>query len=178
MQTSSDHRYIPYYASSFDRDFNCGFEEGDDAHWRRIHIACEGYEDPGKDLFTGEFGTDLDALKQRVAFICRSDGLPVATNAAWFGDRDGQTWGRIHWVATTREEQGVGLSKPLMTAVCNRLRELGHVNACLTTNIVRFRAILLYAGFGFKPEWANEEEKETWRLVAEKAAELGRRLEL
>lgn len=61
--------------------------------------------------------------------------------------------------------------------MCNRLRDLGHVNAYLTTNAVRFRAILLYAGFGFKPEWANE-EKETWGLVAEKAAELGRRLEL
>ena len=47
------------------------------------------------------------------------------------------------------------------------------MNAYLTTNSVRFRAILLYAGFGFKPEWANEEEKETWRQVAEKAAELG-----
>lgn len=154
------------------------FEPGDDAHWRRIHIDCEGYEDIGEGLFSDQFGADMAVLKQRVGFICRVDGWPVATNAAWFGDFKAQTWGRIHWVATTREEQGAGLSKPLMTAVCNRLRDLGHDNAYLTTNSRRLRAILLYQGLGFTPDWETEEEKETWRVVAEKAGELGRVLDI
>ena len=154
------------------------YEPGDDLHWRRIHVECEGYEDISRTLFADEFGDDQEALRQRMGFICRADGLPVATNAAWFGEFKGRIWGRIHWVATSRKEQSAGISKPLMTTVCNRLLDLGHENAYLTTNSRRLRAILFYHGFGFRPDWNTKEEEETWRVVSEKATEAGRRIEL
>lgn len=32
------------------------YEPGDDLHWRRIHVECEGYEDISRTLFADEFG--------------------------------------------------------------------------------------------------------------------------
>ena len=138
------------------------YEAGDELHWMRIHLECEGYAPLRTTLFREQFGTDEDELKRRVAFVCREDGVPVSTNTAWMSDWNGRHWGQVHWVATIREEQGKGLSKPMMTAVMERLRELGHERAFLKTNTLRVRAIALYAGFGFKPYWESDEEREAW----------------
>lgn len=152
------------------------FEPGDEEHWYRIHRDCEGYGDLSDTLFAEQFGTDNDLLSKRMAFIFNSDDLPVATNAAWFNDWNGKHWGRVHWVATSRSEQGKGLSKPLMTVVCKRLRELGHTRAYLTTNTMRVRAICLYAEFGFEPYWDTDEEKAVWEELIRKVRQLGRQI--
>ena len=60
------------------------------------------------------------------------------TTTAWYNeDYRGLPFGRVHWVAIVPEMQGRGLAKPIMSAVCHRLRELGHGRAYLTTTTVR-----------------------------------------
>lgn len=152
------------------------YEEGDAAHWMRIHEASEGYGALKATLFAEQFGDDPEVLRQRIAFVCDPDGVPVATNAAWFGEREGETWGRVHWVATSRRAQGKGLSKPLMTAVMERMKALGHTRAYLTTNTIRVRAIALYAGFGFKAFWETAEEERAWGEVKKVMEGMGRDL--
>ncbi len=152
------------------------YEVGDEVHWLRIHNTCEGYGDLKAGLFEDQYGTDQEVLSQRMAFICREDGLPVSTNTAWMNDWNDAHWGRIHWVATSREEQGKGLSKPLMTAVCKRLVELGHDRAYLTTNTLRVRAIALYAAFGFRAYWETEREQMAWEDLNERMGAIGRKV--
>ena len=154
------------------------YEPGDDAHWLRIHRECESYGGLKPDLFQDQFGRDESVLAQRVAFVCGADSRPVSTNTAWMNDWNGKEWGRVHWVATSRDEQGKRLSKPLMTAVCERMRELGHDCAYLTTNTLRIRAISLYAAFGFEPYWETDKEKAAWEDVEEKLREIGRTVEM
>ena len=154
------------------------YAPGDAAHWLRIHEESEGYGDLKPDLFADQYGSDEDVLSRRVAFICKADGVPVSTNTAWMNDWNGKQWGRIHWVATTRNEQGKGHSKPLMTSVCVRMKELGHDCAYLTTNALRVRAIALYAAFGFTAYWESEKEQVAWEELIERMADLGKRVEV
>jgi GNAT superfamily N-acetyltransferase len=147
------------------------FQPGDEGHWMRIHQECAGYGDLKPTLFADQFGSDAAELGRRIVFVCRGDGYPISTNAAWMNDWRGQHWGRVHWVATCASEQGKGLSKPLMTAVCERLRDLGHERAYLTTNTARVRAISLYRAFGFKPFSESEEEERAWEELLEKMGE-------
>jgi GNAT superfamily N-acetyltransferase len=62
----------------------------------------------------------------------------------------------VHWLAVLPAFQGRGLGKALMTVVCQRLRDLGHQRACLSTLIARGAALELYRQFGFRPLRAEE----------------------
>jgi GNAT superfamily N-acetyltransferase len=91
----------------------------------------------------------------------------IGTGAAWFDDDfGGARIGRVHWVAILPEYQGRGLSKPLLSAICRRLRELGHGRAYLATASARSRAIQLYLRFGFVPLTRNEAERAIWDQIA------------
>lgn len=149
------------------------YQPGDGEHWLRIHQECEGYGSLSANLFDEQFGTDPKVLRERIAFVCREDGIPVSTNAAWMGDWNGVHWGRVHWVATSQDEQGKGLSKPIMTLICERLKSLGHDKAYLTTNTSRVRAIALYTVFGFQAYWETEKEERIWRVLGEKMKDIG-----
>ena len=87
----------------------------------------------------------------------------MGTATAWFDENHrGRPFGRVHWVAVVPENQGCGLSKPLLSRVCSALRELGHEDAYLTTSTVRVPAIRLYMQFGFVPEINSEEDTRVW----------------
>jgi len=142
------------------------YQHGDEAHWLEIHLKADRHNAITLELFGQQFGTDEALLARRQCYLLDAGGVPIGTATAWFNvDFEGGRIGQVHWVALMPEYQGRGLSKPLMTAVCRRLRELGHDRAYLTTAAARRRAIHLYLGFGFVPLIGNKAEEGVWREI-------------
>ncbi len=140
------------------------YRPGDEQNWVKIQAAADRYNEITPPLFVQEFGRNQSAPAERQLYICDSEGMAVGTATAWFNNNyQGQLFGRVHWVAIVPNRQGGGLAKPLMTAVCHRLQELGHTQAYLTTSTARIPAINLYLQFGFSPQIENAEDVEVWR---------------
>ena len=145
------------------------YRPGDEGAWLEIHERADKYTSVTPELFVEQFGSDAETLGRRQCYLCDGDGTPIGTATAWFNDDyRGRPHGRVHWVAIVPERQGRGLSKPLLSRVCLRLRELGHERAYLTTQAVRLPAIGLYLKFGFVPETMNENDARAWRGVNER----------
>ena len=148
------------------------FQPGDEKHWLDIHYSAEKYVTITPELYLQEFGSDMEMLSQRQCYIFAPDGRAIATASAWFGDDHyGSDCGRLHWAAMIPKYQGRGLAKPLLTLVCNRLRELGHRKAYLTTAVERIAAINLYRKFGFVPEIKSSEDYNKWCTLQDKLKE-------
>lgn len=142
------------------------YESGDEAHWLQIHAAADRYNEVTPSLFRNQFGPDKKLLRERQCFLLDPRGEVIGTGTAWFNDDfEGARWGRVHWVVIAPQYQGQGLSKPLMTAICRRLRELGHDRAYLSTSAARIPAIKLYLKFGFEPKLRTVEDEAIWKEV-------------
>ena len=141
------------------------YQPGDEKSWHRIHSLADKYTDVTPILFKREFGADTQRLAERQYYLIDSTGTPIGTASAWFDDLGEQSLGRVHWVAIVPTEHGKGLAKPLLTTVCNRLKELGHNKAHLTTQTVRTPAINLYLKFGFVPAIHSERDRNIWRRL-------------
>lgn len=141
-----------------------GYQPGDQKLWEEIHLLADRYLTPTSDLFHREFGTDEAVLAERQLYLLAADGQAIGTATAWFNDNfRGRAYGRVHWVAIVPRYQGQGLAKPLMAAVCCRLRELGHDRAYLTTSTARVPAVRLYMQFGFLPWPEGAGDVRVWR---------------
>ncbi len=143
------------------------FQPGDELLWRSIQVAADPAAVITPDLFDRYFGTDRSLLVPRQCFLLAEQGEVIGTATAWFEECwEGGNWGRIHWVAIRPPYQGRGLAKPLLTIVCQRLRELGHTRAFLRTEPWRLPAIQLYLSFGFVPWIRCAEEAAAWQGVS------------
>ena len=140
------------------------FQPGDADTWVAIQGAADKLSKISHHLFDRQFGSDLEAMPQRSFFICNPQGEAIGNATAWYKEYEGEIVGRVHWVAVVPEYQGRGLSKPLMTAVMNRLAEL-HDRAILDTATPRLVAIKVYLDFGFLPDMRNDEDRRAWLLV-------------
>ena len=142
------------------------FRKGDAAHWLLIHHDADPHNDITPDLFTRQFGCDLSVLENRQVFIQDDLGRVVGTATAWPAERcDLPRAGRVYWLAVMKHFQGRGLGRALLTAVCERMRELGHGRACVITSTGRLPAVKLYLHAGFSPEAATKEDQRTWDKV-------------
>jgi GNAT superfamily N-acetyltransferase len=142
------------------------YEAGDEAAWLRIQAAADQYNDITADLFLKTFGAERTAHEQRICFLTTATGELIGTAAAWWGEGGTEeARGRVHWVAILPAFQGRGLAKPLLTAVCLRLRELGHTSAYLSTSAARIPALNLYHQFGFAPVIRDEMERAVWQEI-------------
>jgi GNAT superfamily N-acetyltransferase len=139
---------------------------GDEAAWLQIQAAADRLNDITADLFRKTFGDEPTAHEQRICFLTTATGEPIGTAAAWWGEEGAEGHrGRVHWVAILPAYQGRGLAKPLLSAVCLRLRELGHTSAYLTTSAARLPALNLYHQFGFVPVIRDELERAVWQEI-------------
>jgi GNAT superfamily N-acetyltransferase len=142
------------------------FQSGDEEAWRRIQSAAEKFHQITPDTFARVFGRNASWLSQRLCFLVDPAGHLIGTGSAWFDDNfDGRKFGRVHWMAVLPEEQGKGLGKVLMTAVCQRLRELKHTNAYLITSTARVAAIKLYSRFDFVPLIRTDDDRKIWEAI-------------
>lgn len=143
------------------------FRKGDHEVWYRIQDVADQYNKITPELFGRVFGQDPAEHARRIGFIQhRWERQPVGTAAAWWDtDADGLLWGRVHWVAVKPSHQGLGLSKPLLSAVCLRLRQLGYSRALLSTSTARLKAINLYRQFGFRPSVTTASEWDSWKSL-------------
>jgi len=167
----SDLEDIPNYPlpSSFSvRWYQPGYKE----LWLKILSCADKYNIITPELFDKEFGANPRLPAERQCFLFDIHGTAIGTATAWFNDNyHGQNYGRIHWVAILPEMQGHGLAKPLMSIVCNRLRDMGHKRAYLNTSTARIPAINLYLKFGFVPEISSVEDLNIWRKLQKKLKE-------
>ena len=122
---------------------------GDEETW--IALQAPFYE-PGAvtlKLFHDQFGTDLAALSQRICYLLdrtanRSARPRPGVMMAFAGRNTAASTG-WRWRASTR---GKGSAR-LFERRLQRLVELGHTKAYLTTDRERPVAVALYRGFGF-----------------------------
>jgi GNAT superfamily N-acetyltransferase len=140
------------------------YEPGDERLWVDIHKKADTHNTIGIELFRQQFGADDKLIAQRQCYLINAAGEAIGTATAWRDENlGGASIGRVHWVAIVPAYQGCGLSKPLMTTVCERLRDLGHTRAYLATALERKPAIRLYLRFGFVPWIRSEEESLLWQ---------------
>ena len=145
------------------------YEAEDEDIWFDIQSRADKYNAITPSLFNNVFGNSLELLQERQCFIFDSSDQAIGTGTAWFNDDyNGIRYGRLHWVAIVPEKQGLGLAKPLMTILCNRLRELRHDKVYLSTLSVRTKAINLYRKFGFRPELRNSKDLQIWKILETK----------
>lgn len=156
---------IPVYHVPDGFSLRC-YRPGDEKLWVKIHEQADQYNNITSETFDRVFNSDFEALAERQYYLLDSQKQAVGTATAWFDNGNKERYnGRVHWVAIIPEMQGKGLAKPLLSAVCEKLRELGHERAHLTTQPERIAAINLYLQFGFMPEVKTIDDLETWSRV-------------
>lgn len=142
------------------------YRPGDETHWARIEHAAGEFPSPEAALgrFRDEFGAYTADMERRCLFVVDERGWPVGTTTAWRGELDGRTLGRIHWVAVAPEHQGRKLAKPLLTAALRAMAQF-HEEAYLTTQTTSWKAVGMYAQYGFEPVLRRPSCPEGWRLA-------------
>ena len=141
------------------------YRQGYEKHWQTVQSLADEYNRVTPDLFEEQFGSDTKLLSERQCFLCDGKENIIGTATAWLDYQGKKSPGRIHWVAIVPQQQGRGLAKPLLTIVCNRLKELGHSETYLTTQTVRIPAINLYAKFGFVPVIDSDRDRGIWEKL-------------
>ncbi|OGF46636.1 MAG: hypothetical protein A2452_11275 [Candidatus Firestonebacteria bacterium RIFOXYC2_FULL_39_67] len=142
------------------------YQKGDERTWVNIVSAAELNYVGNLQKYKEQFGEDANIISQRQLFILNGIGKPVGTCTSWFGtEGKDKGSGRIHWVSILPEEQGKGLSKPMLSISLMRMKELGHKNAYLTTQPPKLPAISLYLKFGFKPQLRNVGDAIIWEKI-------------
>ena len=154
------------------KTFGRWYRAGDEESWIKIHLAADKHNTIIPELFQREFRAGRETLSQRQFYLIDHNGEAFGTGTAWLDNNYyGRRYGRVHWIAIAPEMQGRGLAKPLMSIVCNRMRELGDERACLATSTARIPAINLYRKFGFVPDIRSEEDLSIWKELKDRLKE-------
>jgi len=103
-----------------------------------------------------------------MVFVVNEHGEKVATATAFYDirgiDQSGDGW--LHWVAVRREDQGKGLSKPLISHVIQIMKRLGYSFAKIPTQTTTWLAVKVYLDLGFRPIEKNlVNSRDGWRIV-------------
>jgi GNAT superfamily N-acetyltransferase len=142
------------------------YAPGDEDHWYRIHLRADRFNSITPELFAEQFGSESRMLQERQCYLIAPNHEIIGTATAWYNDDFlGKKFGRVHWLAIDPAYQGQGLSRPLLSAICQKLRALGHNCAYLSTSPERLPAIRLYRRFGFQPLIQSEHDAALWRVV-------------
>ncbi len=143
---------------------------GDRDAWIAIERSAKEFDTCEEGLAAWEryFGGHDGELAERMCFVVNERGEKVATASAWrdVTGRDTSGAGWLHWVAVRREDQGRGLSKPLITHVLGIMRDLGQTRAKIPTQTTTWLAVRVYLDLGFRPIPANAvHSRMGWQIV-------------
>ena len=137
----------------------CMYRDGMEKDWARIESSVGEFPDEHSALvyFEKEFMSDKDGLYKRMVFVNDEALGPVGTVTAWYGDMFGDWRSKLHWFAVTPASQGRGLAKPLLTK-CMQIFQAaaGDTRAYLGVQTWSYRAVRLYAHFGFSPYYGAQ----------------------
>ncbi|CAF2496540.1 unnamed protein product [Rotaria sp. Silwood2] len=104
-------------------------------------------------------------LSERIHFLANADGKYIGTAAAGIYEVDGQEYGSLDWVSIIPEYQGKKLAKPMVSAVLHKVAE--YANKCyLESQTTSWRAINMYADFGFVPYIKTNDCQKAWQLLS------------
>ena len=143
---------------------------GDRDAWIAIERSARELESQaqGEEVWERFFGGRDEALRSRMFFAVSAAGEKVATATAWYDIRreDGPANTMLHWVAVRRDEQGRGLSKPVITRALRRMSEMGCRRAVIPTQTTTWLACKVYLDLGFRPIPKNaEHSRDGWEIV-------------
>ena len=143
---------------------------GDRDAWIRIEQSAKEFSSPaeGEQAWSRYYEGHEKELPGRMYFAVNSRGEKVATATAYYDIRkeDDGVNGMLHWVAVRREDQGRGLSKPLIAYVLKRMKALGYRRAAVPTQTTTWLACKVYLDLGFRPIPRNaERNREGWEIV-------------
>lgn len=136
------------------------YKDGREKDWLKIHKLSDQFNVFTPLVYTDQFGKDKKALMKSQYYLLNSTKAAIGTGTAW-PDRTAYS-GRVHWLAILPQYHGQGLSKPLLSTVCQNLLKAGHTKGCLSTSTARVPAINLYLKFGFRPLILHEEDALNW----------------
>lgn len=146
------------------------YQDGDRDAWIEIEKSAREFKtyEQGCAAWERYYAAHEDELPERMFFVVNRAGEKVATATAFYDvmgeDLSGDGW--LHWVAVRREEQGKGLSKPLIAHTLERLRQLGYTHAKIPTQTNTWLACKIYLDFGFRPVPQNAEESRLgWQII-------------
>ena len=146
------------------------YRDGDRDAWIAIERSARELESQqqGVEVWDKYFGAHTYILPERMVFVVNEQGEKVATATAYFDIRgiDPSDDGWLHWVAVRREDQGKGLSKPLITHVIGIMQRLGQTYAKIPTQTTTWVACKVYLGLGFRPIPKNLiNSRDGWRII-------------
>lgn len=146
------------------------YKPGDRDAWIDIEQSAKEFSnyEQGMESWVRYYEGKDDELIDRMVFIENSDGMKIATASAFYDiyGKDKTDAGWLHWVAVRREYQGMGLSKPLICFVLQKMRELGYTHAKIPSQTTTWLACKIYLDFGFFPERENaQESRNGWRIL-------------
>lgn len=146
------------------------YQDGDRDNWIDIEKSAREFStvEEGKEAWGRYYAGREEELKTRMVFVVNAEGRKVATATAFYDitgrDTSGSGW--LHWVAVRREEQGKGLSKPLITHVLAIMRKMGQTHAKIPTQTTTWVACKVYLDLGFRPIAKNLiNSRDGWRII-------------
>ena len=104
------------------------------------------YENFMNEFIEVSYSYDMKLFFQNTLFICNQDDRPIATCLHW------KAYGKfnsIHWLKTLKTHEGQGLGRALLSEIMKKF-DLNDYPIYIHTQPSSFRAIKLYADFGFK----------------------------
>ena len=146
------------------------YQDGDRDAWIDIEKSAREFStvEEGERAWGRYYAGREEELKSRMVFVVNAAGEKVATATAFYDitgrDTSGSGW--LHWVAVRREEQGKGLSKPLITHVLSIMRKMGQTHAKIPTQTTTWVACKVYLDLGFRPIPQNLiNSRDGWRII-------------
>lgn len=146
------------------------YRDGDRDVWIEIEKSAKEFDtyEQGLDAWKRYYADRTNELPGRMVFVVNEAGEKVATATAFYDIRgmDQSADGWLHWVAVRREDQGKGLSKPLISHVIQIMKALGQTHCKIPTQTTTWVAVKVYLDLGFLPIEKNlVNSRDGWCII-------------